>query len=306
MNYDIIGDVHGCDLTLTSLLKKLSYSLVDGVYQHDMRKVIFLGDFVDHGPRQKEVIDIVRPMVEGGHALSVMGNHEFNAIAYATYNDDLNDYLRPHTLKNEKDHKTFLNAYENNKAEYDDVVAWFKTLPLWLDLGEFRIIHACWDKEVISKLGDSTLTDDLLIKSSTKNTWEYDAIEILLKGKELPLGENKYFKDSNGNNRHHIRVRWWDKSATTYKAAFIGPESALTQIPDDETFGDHLVDYSHNEPPLFLGHYWFNGKPSFLASNIACVDYSVAKPGGKLAAYRWNQDEPLSDDNFIVVERIEK
>jgi len=54
-----------------------------------------------------------------------------------------------------------------------------------------------------------------------------------------------------------------------------------------------------------LGHYWFEGEPSILAPNIACLDYSVAKAGGKLTAYRWDGEQQLRDEKFIWVDRIE-
>ena len=73
--YDIIGDIHGYVDALEALLIKLGYDVSTGVYQHKKQKVIFLGDFIDRGPQQREVIEIVKPMVEQGHALSVMGNH---------------------------------------------------------------------------------------------------------------------------------------------------------------------------------------------------------------------------------------
>jgi len=79
MKYDLIGDIHGHSVPLIELLTKLDYELVDGVYRNPNRQVIFLGDFIDRGPNQRDVINIVRPMIDGGSALSVMGNHEFNA-----------------------------------------------------------------------------------------------------------------------------------------------------------------------------------------------------------------------------------
>jgi hypothetical protein len=36
------------------------------------------------------------------------------------------------------------------------------------------------------------------------------------------------------------------------------------------------------------------------------MDYSVAKPGGKLVAYRWNGERELSREKFIAVERQEQ
>ena len=68
--YDIIGDVHGEADALERLLGKLGYAPVDGCWQHSSRQVIFLGDFIDKGPQQKRVLEIVMPMVQEGHALA--------------------------------------------------------------------------------------------------------------------------------------------------------------------------------------------------------------------------------------------
>jgi hypothetical protein len=46
------------------------------------------------------------------------------------------------------------------------------------------------------------------------------------------------------------------------------------------------------------------GVPTPLAPNIACLDYSVAKPGGKLVAYSWNSEKVLCDSNFVSVDRV--
>jgi hypothetical protein len=310
LNYDIIGDIHGHSRSLEALLGKLGYMKEAGVYRHPSRKVIFLGDFVDRGDFQCEVLAIVRPMVESGFALSVMGNHEFNAIAYSTPDSETGGYLREHSKKNFDQHEAFLGAYKSSSAEYEDTINWFKTLPLWLDLGDLRIIHACWDKHEIAEIlqyqdGDHYLGEDLLRMSCRKGTWQYTAIETLLKGKEIALKPGASFKDKDGNVRHNIRVRWWDRRVTTYKDAFMGPESARTHIPDDEIESDHLVEYSHEAPPVFLGHYWMEGEPVPLAPNIACLDYSVAKPGGRLVAYRWDGEQTLESGNYVWVERVE-
>jgi len=140
---------------------------------------------------------------------------------------------------------------------------------------------------------------------SQKLESEFEAIETVLKGKEIPLPDGHMFHDKDGNARHDIRIRWWDRSANTYALAFLGPESARTHIPDDEIKGDHLIEYTHEEPPVFLGHYWMEGEPKPLAANIACMDYSVAKEGGKLAAYRWDGEQELSREKFVAVDRID-
>ena len=307
MSYDIIGDIHGCSETLQSLLHELGYARDAGsVYRHPERRVIFLGDFIDRGPYQRETISIVRAMIDAGAALAVMGNHEYNAIAYATADPKAGGFLRAHSEKNRRQHRAFLEAFANDAFAYEQAIAWFKTLPLWLDLGDLRVIHACWDRVIISRLAAPVLTDDLLRASCIEGSGEYEAIETILKGKEIPLPDGNMFHDKDGNARHNIRVRWWDRSADTYALAFLGPESARTNIPDDEIAGDHLLEYSYQEPPVFLGHYWMEGRPQPLAPNIACVDYSVAKPGGKLTAYRWDGERALQPEKFVAVDRLEQ
>jgi hypothetical protein len=204
----------------------------------------------------------------------------------------------------------FFDAYEANPEEYEDVIDWFRTLSLWLDLGDLRVVHACWSTQWIGRIvqfqdGSPLLGDGLLQAACTAGQWQYEAIESLLKGQEIPLKEGLSFKDKDGHERHHIRVRWWDQGATTYRKAFMGPESAVTHIPDDEIAGDHLVAYTHDEPPVFLGHYWLEGEPRPLAKNIACLDYSVAKPGGKLVAYRWDGEQELQSKKFVSIPRLE-
>jgi hypothetical protein len=84
--YDVIGDVHGCAAELHTLLNALDYRVneASGAYEHPERQAIFVGDLVDRGPGQLDVLRTVKRMVEAGSAQIVMGNHEFNAIAYDT------------------------------------------------------------------------------------------------------------------------------------------------------------------------------------------------------------------------------
>src|SRR5690606_1089046 len=116
-----------------------------GTWCHLERKIIFLGDFVDRGPEQVEVVRIARSMVESGSALSVMGNHEFNAVAW-TIPDSASpgEFLRPHSEKNRKQHQTFLDQFGDGSPKHKECIEWFRTLPLYLDLPGLRVVHACW------------------------------------------------------------------------------------------------------------------------------------------------------------------
>jgi hypothetical protein len=141
--YDVIGDIHGHADALRRLLIKLEYTEVDGTFRHDSRKAIFAGDFVDRGPDQKEVLRIARNMCEVGSARAVLGNHEFNAIAWATP-DGNGGYLRDHSEKNSAQHTEFLSQLGEGSPEYRDTIDWFRHLPVWLELPGLRVVHACW------------------------------------------------------------------------------------------------------------------------------------------------------------------
>ncbi|HEY4572461.1 MAG TPA: polynucleotide kinase-phosphatase, partial [Thermoanaerobaculia bacterium] len=76
--FDLIGDVHGCADELEELLGTLGYAPDEaGVWRHPQgRKVVFLGDLVDRGPRVPDVLRIAMGMVKAGSALCVPGNHD--------------------------------------------------------------------------------------------------------------------------------------------------------------------------------------------------------------------------------------
>ena len=192
--YDIIGDIHGQADELEQLLHKLGYKKSNDVYHHPDRQVIFVGDFIDGGHQQRKTIEICKAMVENQTALAVMGNHEFNAICFATPGSD-GDYLRPHTkTKNVKDHQEFLDEFPFGSPEHQAVINWFRTLPVFIDLGEIRVIHAVWHHprfDVIKPWLDdqNRLQQNAYAMASDKTNPLYDAIEYLLKGIEVELPE---------------------------------------------------------------------------------------------------------------------
>lgn len=131
MIYDIIGDIHGHADKLEGLLIKLDYEMKDGFYQHNNRKVVFVGDFIDRGTQNRRVVEVVRGMVENGHAYATMGNHEYNAICYHTPKSET-DYLRPHTKSKFCQHENTLKEYPIGHDDTTDLIAWFKSLPLYI------------------------------------------------------------------------------------------------------------------------------------------------------------------------------
>ncbi|MEP6672002.1 MAG: polynucleotide kinase-phosphatase [Chthoniobacter sp.] len=76
--FDIIGDVHGSYDELVQLLGKLGYAAQPGgAWTHaEGRKLIFVGDLVDRGPKIPEVVRLVLESTKAGAAFCVPGNHD--------------------------------------------------------------------------------------------------------------------------------------------------------------------------------------------------------------------------------------
>lgn len=82
---DIVGDVHGMTDELEKLLSDLGWSLVwtgDGenrvptLSHPDDRKLVFLGDMTDRGPRPRDALLIMEAAVTSGQGFAVASNHD--------------------------------------------------------------------------------------------------------------------------------------------------------------------------------------------------------------------------------------
>lgn len=308
MAYDIIGDVHGHANRLQALLRELGYTQRAGAWRHPDRTAIFVGDLIDRGPGQLETLQLVRAMMDAGSARAVMGNHEFNAIGWATPDPkEDGSYLRPRRgskgNKNAKQHQAFLAAVGLDSDLHRTWTEWFLDLPLWIEEPEFRVVHACWSPQHAERLRPhlregNCLTSKLIDAAHRPGTQAFEAVDVLLKGLEVDLPPGVAFTDKDGHSRERIRVRWWDRNATTYAQAYIGPSGV--EMPVARLSDVYLPPIP--DRPTFVGHYWLDADepPSPLSDRVACVDYSAGK-GGPLVAYRFDGESKLSTDRFVAV-----
>lgn len=322
--YDIIGDIHGCADKLEELLLALGYrpAGANGEYRHPHRQVIFVGDLIDRGGQQLRTLQLVKAMVDAGSAQIVMGNHEFNALAYHTeWPAGSGKYLRPHddpadewSEKNTRQHQAFLDQVNGEARRH--YLEWFATLPLWLDLGDVRVVHACWHPESIAVIerecGSSAPFDKLehLVAASTEGHPLYDAVETLLKGPEISLVEHGQapYHDKDGHPRESARLQWWNSAGRTLRdLAEMGGKFTTADnepyppLPDFE-LPDGRPSYVYSDQvPVFYGHYWRSGDPERSldwTDYTACVDFSAVK-GGYLTAYRWSGEKTIRPENYF-------
>jgi len=317
--YDIIGDVHGYADKLVALLTEMGYTEVGGVFRHTggSRQAVFVGDLIDRGPQIERTLEIVSAMVAAGSAQAVLGNHEFNAIGFHTRNPADDGWLRSHNAGHRRQHGATLAAFADRS--FDRWVAWFRTLPLYLDLGEIRVVHACWDSWAVATLTAARarhggLTTEFMVAALTKGSaGDRDlrrAVEWTLKGKEVPLAAGMAFHDHEGKSRRGVRVRWFAQSSGDRYCDYVFPprtdiEGLDAVIPPASLAAlrmepDGMGYYPADAPPVFFGHYWLRAENDGgqQRDNVICLDYGVARRGGgPLCGYRFGVDEKP----FVVV-----
>jgi hypothetical protein len=308
--YDLIGDIHGCAKTLERLLSALGYRQQAGVWRHPQRMAIFLGDLVDRGPRIREALHLVRDMVVAGQALCIMGNHEFNALAWSTpaAPGSGRQFVREHTPRHTRLIKETLAQFEAYPAEWREFLDWFYELPLFLDAGRFRVVHACWDDSLIEPLraqfAEGCIDEHFLQASAVHGSFANTAFDRLLRGTDMRLPHGMTLTSDDGFTRAHFRTKFWEEDPQTYGDIVFQPDALpelAAQMPLSEMQKTELLKYRADQPLLFVGHYWRSGKPAPIRNNLACLDYSAVL-NGKLVAYRLDQETRLDASKFVWVD----
>lgn len=305
---DVIGDVHGAFTHLDALLDALGYLQYGSSRRHPCgRHAVFVGDLIDRGPGQIETVRLVRGMVAAGDASCVMGNHEYNAVAWYHGLRRKDDHRR-------RQHEAFLDAVGENSNLHRELVEWFSTLPLVLETHDARIVHACWDPEALTDIAplltaDGALTEKGFILSNDREYADgrvHRAVEHLLKGPEIELPEGAQYVDKDGKLRSKARYAWWNTDAKRLADVCVIPSGVLGADGEPHRWTeDHPIATPPSTPyrdsePVLVGHYWRSGTPEPLTEKVACVDYSAVK-GGSLCAYRYDGENELRKERFVSV-----
>ncbi len=151
--FDIIGDVHGCADELELLLAKLGYVIqFDGsgdercveVTAPPGRRAIFVGDFVDRGPRSPDVMRIVMAMQAAGIGMSVPGNHDAKFLRWlqgrnVTLTHGLDRTVEQFSVESVQFRATVRNFLDGLRSH------------LWLDDGRLVVAHAGIIEDMIGR-----------------------------------------------------------------------------------------------------------------------------------------------------------
>lgn len=309
MIIDIIGDIHGYADKLVGLLKQLGY-VHNG--QHFVppagHRALFIGDLIDRGSQQVATLEIVFAMLDADVADAVMGNHEYNALAFSTLDpDNTSQYLRSHNEIHNRQHEAFLAEVPFGSERHQYWLQRLYEIPLWLETDYACFVHACWDVDSMAILkplltDNNCLTPHGLVATSKEGTAPFDALERVLKGVETSLPDGIVMVDKEGTKRTRVRVRWWldELNKRTLHEVARAPTSALAQIPN-ELLAENIDFALKTDKPVFVGHYWLTGAPAPLSPQVACTDYSAAVDSGYMTCYQLDTEQPLplKSSNFV-------
>jgi protein phosphatase len=172
--FDIVGDVHGCADELEALLARLGYEVgweeADGrrravIAPPAGRKVVFVGDLVDRGPRTPDVLRIVMAVTEGGHGYAVMGNHDRKLARWLAGKDVKVAHGLAESIAQLSAETTEFR--ETARKYLDDLRS-----HVWLDSGKLAVAHAGLKEEMIGR-GSAAVRDFALYGETTGETDEF-------------------------------------------------------------------------------------------------------------------------------------
>jgi len=241
--FDIIGDIHGCYEELCELLACLGYKLDLANMNHpnvdhpQKRKVIFLGDLVDRGPKIPSVLRLVMRMINSGTAMCVAGNHDVKLMRK----------LKGHDVRITHGLKESLEQMESESDDFKhDVISFIDGLigHFILDDGKLVVAHAGMKKELQGQTSEGA-RKFALYGETTGETDEYG----------LPVRYN-WAKDYRGDAivvYGHTPVKkpeWVNKTICVDTGCVFGGKLTALRYPEQELVSVNALK-TYYEPVKF-------------------------------------------------------
>lgn len=274
---DVVGDVHGHYQELAKLLEKLGYSKEGNTVKHpDNRRLGFVGDFINRGPDSVKVLSLVKSLHQDGLAVAVLGNHEFRLIQDSVSGKEV-------------------------PSEYEPFLPWLRTLPLFLELENVRIVHAAWHFSSIEQLKKKKVSDDGFVAETMKKKSPLgNAVKRILSGIKIKVPPGLRLVDRFGIQRSKGRLKWWmDLRGKSFAESFLSPMEPKVHEhgPSDEQL-PMLEPYDKSEKPVFFGHYCLPPDIPKVSGQTVCVDGCVTCDK-TLWAYRYDDTQILDASNLV-------
>lgn len=218
-----ISDIHGCYHELKELLITLEEN---EIYNKDVDKLIFLGDYIDRGKDSRLVVELIRSLQNNNkNVIALKGNHEDMLLEYE-------EGISDSWLWN--GYEATLYSYKGYEEQYINDIDWMKSLPLYHEDENFIYVHAGVD---VDKPIDQQDKDTLLwVREPFLNN------------------EQKYYKTVIFGHTPTVNLNGDDKPVYTFAknididtgCVYGGALSALI-IEDDEIVGFYQIENMSNK-----------------------------------------------------------
>ena len=150
----VCSDIHGCFDLFKYMLEGINFSDSDTLY--------ILGDIIDRGTQNVELIEYVRG---SDNIVLLKGNHEKMMVDYYENKEDLANWFDNVWIRN-GGLKTYTELKRRGKEYTDSVVEYFKNLPTVVKLDDYLLVHAGFSLEgeigVLEDVLNSNTEDDVL------------------------------------------------------------------------------------------------------------------------------------------------
>jgi serine/threonine protein phosphatase 1 len=137
MRIFVISDIHGCYLSFEALLKKVDFTKTDQLF--------LLGDYINRGPRSKEVVDYIMELkLQNYNITTLKGNHEemiFDSLELEEWTNGETETLESFGI----------NHLKNLDKKY---INWFQNLKHFAEKGDYIFVHAGLNFQIEDPLED--------------------------------------------------------------------------------------------------------------------------------------------------------
>ncbi len=137
-----VGDIHGCFNTFESLIE-------DKIKLQKIDQLFLLGDYIDKGTRNREVLDYIIEMQNDGYQVfPLIGNHEYFVMRDIEFCQKSNN---PQGIRDLIESTDLLNEEKIVDSKYHEFIL---NLPYYYELDDFILVHAGLDFEEKDPLSD--------------------------------------------------------------------------------------------------------------------------------------------------------
>ena len=194
MNIFAIGDIHGCLNQLISIHQKI---LSHEKYKKEEDLIIYLGDYIDRGPKSKQVVnEIIKFKNKGFKTYFLMGNHDEMMIDFLL--NKINNLKNWLNFGADQTFRSYdIEVVEFIKDGFDDYIIdklreilieklgnnhinFFTNLKLKFSVSQYLFVHAGIDP--IKNFAEQTKKDYLWSRSSDFFHKDFKAEKIIVHG----------------------------------------------------------------------------------------------------------------------------